>query len=202
MAECNIHIAIIEPSHMIYEGLSNILLKGNPHGRILRFENLDELKEYRDKNCLEVIIVNPAIIMGDPGALGTVKKHFHKAQWVALVASVFSDTLLNLFDARIQVTDTPGSISRTIARLTEEDCICADDSPGEELSEREKQVLIKLVHGLSNKEIADKLHISTHTVISHRKNISHKAGIKSLSGLTIYAITQNIVSMNDIQSGG
>ncbi len=201
MSECNIHIAIIEPSHMIYEGLSHILLKGNPHSRILRFENLDELKEYRHKDSLEVIIVNPAIIMGDPGALGTVKKHFPKAQWVALVTSVFSDSLLKLFDARIQITDTSGGINSTIARMTKENCICADDTPGEELTEREKQVLIELVHGLSNKEIADKLHISTHTVISHRKNISHKAGIKSLSGLTIYAITQHIISMQDIQPG-
>ncbi len=186
---------------MIYEGLANILLKGNPHSRILRFDNLEELKEYRHKEYLEIIIINPAIIMGDPGVLATVKKHFPGAQWVALVTSVFSDSLLKRFDGKIQITDTPGGINSTIARLTEEDCICADDTPGEELTEREKQVLIELVHGLSNKEIADKLHISTHTVISHRKNISQKAGIKSLSGLTIYAITQNIISMQDIQAG-
>ncbi len=186
---------------MIYEGLSHILLKGNPHSHILRFENLYELKEYRHKDSLEVIIVNPAIIMGYPGAPGALKKHFQKTQWVGLVTSLFSDSLLKLFDANIQITDTPGSINSTIARLTEENCICSDDSPGEELTEREKQVLIELVHGLSNKEIADKLHISTHTVISHRKNISQKAGIKSLSGLTIYAITQHIISMQDIQAG-
>ncbi len=201
MAECNIHIAIIEPSHILFEGLSNILLKGNPHGRILRFDGMDELKEYRHNDCMEVVIINPTIIMGDPGGLSASKKQLPKAQWVGLVSSVLGEGLLNLFDAIIQITDSPASIIHTIAKLTEEDCICSDNTSGNGLSNREKEVLIELVNGLSNKEIADKLHISTHTVISHRKNISQKAGIKSVAGLTIYAITQNIISIEDIQSG-
>ena len=63
----------------------------------------------------------------------------------------------------------------------------------EELSDREKEVLIQVVRGLSNKEIADVLCISTHTVISHRKNISRKLNIHSTAGLTIYAIVNKIV---------
>ncbi len=63
-----------------------------------------------------------------------------------------------------------------------------------ELSDREKDVLIALTKGLTNKEIADKLHISTHTVISHRKNIVRKTGIKAVSGLTLYALFNNLVS--------
>lgn len=63
----------------------------------------------------------------------------------------------------------------------------------EELSDREKEVLIQLVHGLSNKEIADVLCISTHTVISHRKNITRKLNIHSTAGLTIYAIVNKMV---------
>lgn len=63
----------------------------------------------------------------------------------------------------------------------------------EELSDRERDVLIQLVRGLSNKEIADVLCISTHTVISHRKNISRKLNIHSTAGLTIYAIVNKIV---------
>jgi DNA-binding CsgD family transcriptional regulator len=50
-----------------------------------------------------------------------------------------------------------------------------------------------LVQGHSNKEIADKLSISIYTVITHRKNLSEKVGIKSLPGLTIYAISKNII---------
>ena len=66
----------------------------------------------------------------------------------------------------------------------------------EELSEREKDVLIQVVRGLSNKEIADVLCISTHTVISHRKNITRKLNIHSTAGLTIYAIVNNLVDIH------
>ena len=69
----------------------------------------------------------------------------------------------------------------------------------EELSEREKDVLIQVVRGLSNKEIADVLFISTHTVISHRKNIARKLNIHSTAGLTIYAIVNKLVDLNSLE---
>ena len=68
----------------------------------------------------------------------------------------------------------------------------------EELSEREKDVLIQVVRGLSNKEIADVLCISQHTVISHRKNITRKLNIHSTAGLTIYAIVNKLVDLNTL----
>ena len=69
----------------------------------------------------------------------------------------------------------------------------------EPLSEREKDVLVELVGGRSNKEIADVLNISTNTVITHRKNISRKLNIHSPAGLTIYAIVNNLVDINKLQ---
>ncbi len=66
----------------------------------------------------------------------------------------------------------------------------------EELSDREKDVLVQVVKGLSNKEIADVLCISTHTVISHRKNIARKLNIHSTAGLTIYAIVNKLVDID------
>ena len=69
----------------------------------------------------------------------------------------------------------------------------------EELSEREKDVLIQVVRGLSNKEIADVLCISTHTVISHRKNIARKLNIHSSAGLTIYAIVNKLIDINSME---
>lgn len=69
----------------------------------------------------------------------------------------------------------------------------------EELSAREKDVLVQIVKGLSNKEIADALCLSTHTVMSHRKNIVRKLNIHSTAGLTIYAIVNGIVNLDNIE---
>lgn len=66
------------------------------------------------------------------------------------------------------------------------------------LSSREIEVLVLIVKGLINKEIADKLHISLTTVISHRKNITEKLGIKSVAGLTIYAVMHGYVEADRI----
>ena len=66
------------------------------------------------------------------------------------------------------------------------------------LSEREKDVLALSVKGLINKEIADQLHISTPTVIFHRRNISEKIGSKSIGRQTIYAVMNGIVDVKDL----
>ena len=66
------------------------------------------------------------------------------------------------------------------------------------LSQREKDVLALLVKGLINKEIADKLNISTPTVIFHRRNISEKIGSKSIGRLTIYAVMNGIVDVREL----
>jgi len=66
------------------------------------------------------------------------------------------------------------------------------------LSEREITLLQLVATGLTNKQIAERLFLSLHTVTTHRKNISNKLGIKSVSGLTVYAIVNNIISIEDI----
>ena len=69
----------------------------------------------------------------------------------------------------------------------------------EALSDREKDVIIALVQGMSNKEIADHLCISTNTVITHRRNIARKLQIHSPAGLTIYAIVNGLVDISAVK---
>lgn len=196
MTECNIDIAIIEHSQIIYEGLSNILLKSDHHIRIYRFDGLQELSDFSGKEKLNVVIINPSYIFPGKKNFNAVKKNLSDTYWVGLLYSYFDRKIIELFDKTIDISDDPSDIRETISTLSTNDCNCLEEDKSEELSEREKDVVKELVNGLSNKEIAEKLFISTHTVASHRKNIVRKTGIKSLSGLTIYAITKEIISLD------
>jgi DNA-binding CsgD family transcriptional regulator len=69
----------------------------------------------------------------------------------------------------------------------------------EELSDREKEILISVVKGMSNKEIAEYHNISIHTAITHRRNITRKLKVHSISGLTIYAIINKLVDISEIK---
>ena len=69
---------------------------------------------------------------------------------------------------------------------------------GKELSSREADVLKLVARGITNKEIADRLNISLNTVLTHRKNITAKLGVKTVSGLTFYAIMNGLVSGEEL----
>lgn len=73
-----------------------------------------------------------------------------------------------------------------------------DSTDRNELTKREIEILRAIALGKTTKEIAEELFISVHTVITHRKNISSKLGINSIAGLTLYAVLNNIVDINEI----
>lgn len=82
------------------------------------------------------------------------------------------------------------------------ECLAADgvsEAKTEALSARERDVIVCVVKGLTNKQIADELCISTHTVITHRRNIASKLQIHSAAGLTIYAIVNKLVDLSQIK---
>lgn len=74
-----------------------------------------------------------------------------------------------------------------------------DNPEDSTLSSREKEILVCVARGMLNKEIADRLNISIHTVITHRKNITRKTGIKTVAGLTVYALLNGLLDINSIE---
>jgi DNA-binding NarL/FixJ family response regulator len=115
--------------------------------------------------------------------------------FIAIVYQYVEPDTINSFDGILNIYDEGWGIPQKIMKIAENSQPKTDQSNDNiELSDREKDVLVALSQGLTNKEIADKLYISTHTVISHRKNIVRKTGIKTVSGLTLYALFNNLIS--------
>ena len=90
-----------------------------------------------------------------------------------------------------------GILVPVVSRM--EDEVQTPRGEGGELSAREKEILVSVAKGMLNKEIADQYNISIYTVISHRKNITRKTGIKTVAGLTVYALLNNLIDMNTIE---
>lgn len=87
---------------------------------------------------------------------------------------------------------------KVAAQAIEQGVVAKSDPPQESLSDREKEIVSCIVRGMTNKEVAANLYISINTVLTHRKNISRKLDIHSVSGLTIYAIVNGIVKLDEI----
>ncbi len=190
------NIAVLEPSQIVFEGLSNVLSKSGQQFHLLRTDDLNEIQNLAALGKLELAVINPSQIQNKNKEFLSAKKNHPGIVWVALIYNFFDQQLLSLFDKVINITDSGESIAEQIKNLSNSE-IHSNDVEHEQLSEREIDVLKLIVKGFSNKEIADNLNISIHTVISHRKNISQKTGIKSQSGLTIYAISNKIILIED-----
>jgi DNA-binding NarL/FixJ family response regulator len=114
---------------------------------------------------------------------------------VALVSSYLDHTMLTPFSGVIEINDTKSKVISKMNEFAQSEATKNDDV---ELSKRETDVLVAVAKGMMNKEIADQMNISIHTVISHRKNITRKTGIKSVSGLTVYALLNNLIDEKDL----
>jgi regulator of cell morphogenesis and NO signaling len=95
--------------------------------------------------------------------------------------------MVSLLESSVVVEETP---------VTDDE---GDAVAKEQLSQRERDVLMCVVKGMTNKEIADTLCISIHTVLTHRRNIAKKLEIHSPAGLVIYAIVNGIVKVEEIK---
>jgi DNA-binding CsgD family transcriptional regulator len=196
LSKHQIHTAIIEPSHIIYEGLANILLKSELHFQLYRLENIEELEHHGLKDRIDVVIINPSQIQHNVRGFIQTRQLHNRIKWIGLIYSYFDKDTVSQFDNIMNITDSKNTVINIINRQTQMNQSNAETTGSEQITGREMDVLIQLVHGLSNKEIADKLNISIHTVVSHRKNIIQKTGIKSQAGLTIYAISKKIISID------
>ena len=194
-----VRIAIAETSVIIRGGLTAALKRlSNVKVQPIELLSVEALHDCIRTQCLEMLIVNPAF--GDYFDVAKFREEISgkRIRLIALVTSFVDTSLLGKYDESISIFHDLETLSKKIAGLlnvVSEEGMDNQDT----LSQREKEIVICVVKGMTNKEIAEKLFLSIHTVITHRRNISKKLQIHSAAGLTIYAIVNKLVALSDVK---
>lgn len=200
MRETIKRILIIEPSVIVAEGLRHIVDNLAEYTVTGILQDLGEdIETALDDYDADLLVVDPAIfdIRTRTGGKDLIKNGIN-VPVIALITNAMDASLVSAYDGAIYLTDKSDEIEQKLfatMRANPSD----QRGDGEELSAREKEILVCVAKGMLNKEIADNFNISIYTVITHRKNITRKTGIKTVAGLTVYALLNNLIDMNTME---
>ena len=176
-------------SRIVYESFANVeIVSVNPDEKSLH-EAIDENLPgvaIVDHECKKDVLENIS-----------AKAPFFIA--LTLTKDVEDENCYDIFDEILTIYDDKKTLLEKIENVFKKILVSTDNVQSRDLSEREKEILKYVAMGYTNKEIADKLFLSVHTVMTHRKNITAKLGIKTISGLTLYAILNGLVSLSDVE---
>ena len=180
-------VVLIEPSAIISAGIQELL---KPYKEFEIIAVLADCSHYTER----IRNLNPNLIILNPMIIDFKYRH--------CVEEIFNGKeepeILKHYKAIIDIADDQGKMIRKLSQVVDSNPT-TPVTPENELTEREKEILISVAKGMINKEIAEQHHISIHTVITHRKNITRKTGIKSVAGLTVFAILNNLIEMQEVE---
>ena len=188
--------------HMKYEEKTlfpyvESLLEGRP----LNDYNVEMFSKHHDQTDktlreLKLMIIKylPADNLHNNQLTATLYDIYNNEEWLKQHAEV-EDHIFTPAIKRLERLVRKDDVSRNISSMV----FKGGQDNNEALSDREREVIIGVVQGLQNKEIADRLFISVNTVITHRRNIARKLQIHSPAGLTIYAIVNGLVDISSVK---
>ena len=191
-------IAIIDPNTLSVLGLKSILQNVMPIMTVDTFGSFTELEANHPEQYFHYFVSMNVVLENKAFFLVQRKK--------TIVLTLSRDTMSQLSEFHSLCINVPeAELVRSILMLEQHAHGHGQNLPAmpqalqqKILSDREIEVMSLIVQGFINKEIADKLNIGLSTVITHRKNIMDKLGLKSVSALTIYAVTHGYVDINKI----
>ena len=192
-------IVIAEPSPIVTAGLLKFFEDLNQVHVVSVVDNLDDLNDKMIIHNPDMLIVNP-LMMGytNNNLIKQITQTYPDTTCIALVTTFIDKNFLRYFREAIELSDNKQKVANKIFNLINNNDDSSSQNESVDLSNRETDVLICVAKGMTNKDISDMLNISVHTVITHRKNIVKKTGIKSVSGLTVYALLNNLVEESEI----
>lgn len=191
------NVLVITPSDIVSVGVSEILARSREFVHYATLPDMSYYSEGKFSMC-DIVLVDPSVVSYDERSELRRRLNGGGAPVLALLTSAMDMSFARQFDGVVSLYDNSETIiSRLSASLEQNSTSSTPRSDSEELSARERDILTAVAQGKTNKEIADEFNISIHTVITHRKNISHKLGINSISGLTVYAILNRLIDVTE-----
>ena len=195
----NNKILIVETSPLISSGLSSFFEGMNQFTVSAVVDNIEDLQDKMVIHNPDILIINPIMIgyYALNNFFKNLSQNYPNIHCVALVTTYIDKNILRYFKEIVELSDNKQKVVNKLINLLNN----SDETTSQEnieLSNRESDVLVSVAKGMTNKEISDLLSISVHTVITHRKNIVKKTGIKSVAGLTVYALLNNLVEESEI----
>lgn len=191
-------IILCEISEIITAGLYEIIQGIAGCDVVARVDTPEQLSEKIVSTDTNMLVINPNMLgFSDRNLPQQLKKEYPQLTVIALVTSYIEASALKPYDGVIEINDSKMKVITKMNQFAQ-DSEKQEKADDVELSKREIDVLVAVAKGMMNKEIADQMNISIHTVISHRKNITRKTGIKSVSGLTVYALLNNLIDENEV----
>lgn len=191
-----VRVAVVEPSDIICEGVKSLFV-GSEYDVVYTTTNINHLIDRLPTYSPDVVIVGSQLVANLSQGVRYAYPDLQGVVLILLSTTVCDDEIVRYFDNVVNIYDSREQILRKMESAIEQNQT-NPYSDSHDLSERERDVLVLVAKGMANKEIADKLNISIHTVMSHRKNIAHKTGIKSVAGLTVYALLNNLLDAADV----
>jgi DNA-binding NarL/FixJ family response regulator len=176
-------------------GLVSLLVRIQGVRIVREFSDSAIFQQYAEKQEIDFLVISQAIF--DRSSELFVSRPDLLEKTILLTEK--SQNQLNTYSS-VALNEEKEQIVAKIRKLTELHGTSFTVGTSSELTQREKTILRQVSLGLTNKQIAETLFLSTHTVTTHRKNISSKLGIKSVSGLTVYAIVNNIITIEELSS--
>ena len=190
-------VIICEASEIIANGLAEIINCMAQFDVVLRLDSPERLDEKILSTDANVLIINPTLLgYQNKDFLSQLGKEHPNVIFIGLVTTCLDHAMLTPYYGVIELYDTKSKIISKMGEFVKSESPKKNDDV--ELSKRETDVLVAVAKGMMNKEIAEQMNISIHTVISHRKNITRKTGIKSVSGLTVYALLNNLINDDEL----
>ncbi len=196
----HIHVTLADLSQLTRLGLVTLLNQMKYPFHIREISAPDKLTGLTTRDQCDLLIISSSFLQKCTPVL--IQHMQKKLNSTACILIRDSENLLEKypkFAETIEYTDHDKTIMRKLERQLN---VIQRHNPvqntSEEISDREKDVLRLVAIGLTNKEIGEKLFISSHTVITHRKNITAKLGIKTIAGLTMYALINHLIIPEEI----